>query len=482
MLPAGEPPIPENGVISSSSSTLTSPILDPPLPQALHIHRNTNTNLPENRAAIDILETELLCDQSFSEIIKEEEEEVIGTSDASSTNCTVFMLNERKRLRSPSTDDDEEEDGNNAEAVSDANKLRRIHEAEQGRKEHDDGQNGNQESEQGERGDGGNQESELDDEEGGNQENNNGDEDIKENEETEEEEEEETEELDEGEGEEHEHEEHRKNAGSENNVNHQNYEQNESGNQESEGDEGEEDRENDENQEKSDNDHAEVDEGEEDEEEERKAAEKGKRPMSEICKLKSIVPRFSNFEQGGPSDTPEGNQIHNDSAKNDTELTDHELTSDYHHDADDHQDLAILKSIWHFNCNNGNVPYPHSDVLHNHIMDSIPNLKILREDLTEKIIAFENNFNVVWELDGDNPEMAHPVYREIFDLSMLLWGNSEYNVGAEQQNQQGYYFDDYDDDDWDLNVTVLLNWMTDFFVEASGICDHGIENSCRVSP
>ncbi|MCD9643180.1 hypothetical protein HAX54_030400, partial [Datura stramonium] len=55
----------------------------------------------------------------------------------------------------------------------------------------------------------------------------------------------------------------------------------------------------------------------------------------------------------GPLDTPEGNQIHNYSAKDDTELTDHELTKYYHYDNDDHQDLAILKSIWHFNCNNG---------------------------------------------------------------------------------------------------------------------------------
>ncbi|MCD7463920.1 hypothetical protein HAX54_051698 [Datura stramonium] len=72
--------------------------------------------------------------------------------------------------------------------------------------------------------------------------------------------------------------------------------------------------------------------------------------MSEICKLKSIVPRFSNFEEGGPSDTPEGNH---DSAKDNTELTDHELINDHYYDDDHHQDLAILKSIWHFNCNNG---------------------------------------------------------------------------------------------------------------------------------
>ncbi|MCD7463922.1 hypothetical protein HAX54_051700 [Datura stramonium] len=79
----------------------------------------------------------------------------------SSTNCTVFVLNERKRLRSHSTDDEEEKHGNAADAVSDANNLHRVHEAEQGRKEHDYGQNENQESEQEK--EEGNQESEQDD-------------------------------------------------------------------------------------------------------------------------------------------------------------------------------------------------------------------------------------------------------------------------------------------------------------------------------
>ncbi|MCD7459476.1 hypothetical protein HAX54_040984 [Datura stramonium] len=76
------------------------------------------------------------------------------------------------------------------------------------------------------------------------------------------------------------------------------------------------------------------------------------------------------------------------------------------------------------------------------------NEKLLKKETTN-IIAFENNFNVFWELDGDNPDMARPIDREIFDLSMRLWGNSEYNVGIEQQNQQEhYYYYDDDDDDW----------------------------------
>ncbi|MCD7457997.1 hypothetical protein HAX54_036848, partial [Datura stramonium] len=110
----------ENGVISSSSLTLTSPILDPPPPLARHIDRITNNNLLENRDTIDILEIELLCYESFTEFIKEEEEEVV------------------------------EEDVNATTVVSYVNKLHRVHEEEQGRKEHDDGQNGNQESNNGE--------------------------------------------------------------------------------------------------------------------------------------------------------------------------------------------------------------------------------------------------------------------------------------------------------------------------------------------
>ncbi|MCE0480866.1 hypothetical protein HAX54_038057 [Datura stramonium] len=122
MLSIGEPSIPENGVISSSSSPLKSPILDPLPPQERHIGRITNNNLSKNRDAFDILEIELLYDETLK----------------------------RKRLRTHSTDDGEEEDGSATEAVSDANKLHRVHE-EQRRKEHDDGQNGNQVSEQGER-------------------------------------------------------------------------------------------------------------------------------------------------------------------------------------------------------------------------------------------------------------------------------------------------------------------------------------------
>ncbi|KAK6792026.1 hypothetical protein RDI58_011107 [Solanum bulbocastanum] len=172
--------ISENGVFSSSSSTSSSPIFNP------RSQANIDNKQLENRIA-DIHEINLLCDESFSQIMKEEEEEEEPISDVSSrevvisdvfsTNCIIFMLNKCKKLHS-----DEEEDGNATKTIYDANKLRKIHE-EEGQKEHN-GQNGNQESK-------------LHEEkrEDGNQENTNREED--ENEETKEEQEGTTEEMDE---------------------------------------------------------------------------------------------------------------------------------------------------------------------------------------------------------------------------------------------------------------------------------------------
>ncbi|MCD9643182.1 hypothetical protein HAX54_030402 [Datura stramonium] len=114
MLSTGEPSIPENGVISSSSSTLKSPILDPLTPQARHIVRLSRKK--KKLLLVPLLLFPLIAPSS---------------------------RNERKRLRSHSTDDGEEEDGSATEAVFYANKLHRVHEAEQSQKEHDDGQNGN---------------------------------------------------------------------------------------------------------------------------------------------------------------------------------------------------------------------------------------------------------------------------------------------------------------------------------------------------
>lgn len=53
------------------------------------------------------------------------------------------------------------------------------------------------------------------------------------------------------------------------------------------------------------------------------------------CNLKLVVCELSKIEQGEPSYIPEGNQ-----------------TDD---DIDDHQDLAILRSMWNFKCKSGNL-------------------------------------------------------------------------------------------------------------------------------
>ncbi|KAH0632447.1 hypothetical protein KY290_035866 [Solanum tuberosum] len=106
-------------------------------------------------------------------------------------------------------------------------------------------------------------------------------------------------------------EEHRHNVGSGNNVNHRKSEQNGNGNQESVG-----------------------------EEEEKRAAKKGKQPMS--CKCEPMVREIFDFEQGESSKTN----------KDET-----------HSDIDDHRDLAILRSMWNFKNINGNSQHPPSDKL-----------------------------------------------------------------------------------------------------------------------
>lgn len=153
------PVVPENEVFSSSSSTPSSPNPNP------LSHADRNNNRPENRATIDILEMDLLCDESFSEIMEDEEVVISDTSskeivisDASSTNYIGVKLNRRKRLRF-----DEEEDEITIRTIYDVNKLCRIHE-EKGQKEYNE-QNENQASEEEGKKEHENQESKLDVEE-----------------------------------------------------------------------------------------------------------------------------------------------------------------------------------------------------------------------------------------------------------------------------------------------------------------------------
>ncbi|KAG5611007.1 hypothetical protein H5410_022288 [Solanum commersonii] len=128
MLPAQES-ISVNEVFSSSSSS--SPISDP------RSQVDINNNQLENQVAIDILKIDLLCDESFSQIMKEEEficdasSKEIAISDAFSTNYIVAALNKRKRTRSDDDDEEEEEeDGDAIKTICNINKLSRIHEKE----------------------------------------------------------------------------------------------------------------------------------------------------------------------------------------------------------------------------------------------------------------------------------------------------------------------------------------------------------------
>ncbi|KAH0672842.1 hypothetical protein KY290_025079 [Solanum tuberosum] len=222
----------------------------------------------------------------------------------------------RKRLRS-----NEVEDGN-------ANKKGRIHEEEAGEKEK-------------------NQDSEVTEEK-------------------------KTEELDEGEGEEEEtaEDDENGNEGSGNNVNRENSERNGSGNQESGGNE---DGENDENQESGGDEDGENDENQEDdnneEERRRRAAEKGKQPIS--------------------------------------------------------LGFGDLKSMWNFKNMNDNIPNTPSDKLLKHILFSNPNFKLPKDYLKMKIIEFHSNFEDVIQMDGPNPEMTRTIAREAFYLCKLLWGSQQ---------------------------------------------------------
>uniref|UniRef100_M1E154 Uncharacterized protein n=1 Tax=Solanum tuberosum TaxID=4113 RepID=M1E154_SOLTU len=135
-----------------------------------------------------------------------------------------------------------------------------------------------------------------------------------------------------------------------------------------------------------------------------KVEERGKRPMSESYELKPInKPTFSNLEQGGTSE--------NESMKED----------EYDYDLD----LAILKSIYHYFFNHGVIPYPYSENFINYIEASISNLKFHGQELVTKILALEHQFFSIMEITaGHYPDIIHPVFREIFYLSMGLWGYS----------------------------------------------------------
>ncbi|KAK6778219.1 hypothetical protein RDI58_024937 [Solanum bulbocastanum] len=92
-------------------------------------------------------------------------------------------------------------------------------------------------------------------------------------------------------------------------------------------------------------------------------------------------------------------------------------------DEDHHLDLAILKAICDYKCitrNSPQLPSFNNRLLY--VKDSFPDLKMSREALEEKITALYKSFNDVREQLGEDPQMARPIDREIFNLSMIVYG------------------------------------------------------------
>ncbi|KAG5595342.1 hypothetical protein H5410_036574 [Solanum commersonii] len=97
-----------------------------------------------------------------------------------------------------------------------------------------------------------------------------------------------------------------------------------------------------------------------------KIEEKGKSPMTEFYELKSInKTSFSNLIQGVKEECPK---------------------------------LIMLKSIYHYFFNNGG------------------------QALKTKIIMLERRFLTIFKIAGYDPNLINPIHREIFHLSMGLWG------------------------------------------------------------
>ncbi|KAK4733646.1 hypothetical protein R3W88_007907 [Solanum pinnatisectum] len=133
-----------------------------------------------------------------------------------------------------------------------------------------------------------------------------------------------------------------------------------------------------------------------------KLGEKGKSPMPEFYELKPIGrPAFSNIIKGGTF----------------------EIKLKKEDNYDYYQDVAILMSIYHYFFNHGLIPYPnYLENFINNIEASIANLKFRGQTLKSKIIILERHFLFILRIAGYDPNIINPIHREIFDLSMGLWG------------------------------------------------------------
>ncbi|KAG5594851.1 hypothetical protein H5410_036083 [Solanum commersonii] len=139
-----------------------------------------------------------------------------------------------------------------------------------------------------------------------------------------------------------------------------------------------------------------------DEIEDQKAIEKGKLPAFDLYEMKCVCPKI---REKGKSPMPEFYEL--------------KLNDNY----DYYQDVTILKSIYHYFFNHGVIPYPnYSENFINYIEASISNLKFRGQALKTKIILLKRHFLFILRIAGYDPNIINPIHREIFDLSMGLWG------------------------------------------------------------
>ncbi|KAK6793809.1 hypothetical protein RDI58_007262 [Solanum bulbocastanum] len=133
-----------------------------------------------------------------------------------------------------------------------------------------------------------------------------------------------------------------------------------------------------------------------------KIGEKGKSPMPEFYELKPIgKPAFSNIIQGETSKIKLKN----------------EDNYDYY------QDVAIIKSIYHYFFNHGVIPYPnYLENFINYTESLIPNLKFHDQALKSKIIMLAKRFLMILRIAVYDPNIINSIHCESFDLSMGLWG------------------------------------------------------------
>uniref|UniRef100_M1DD20 Uncharacterized protein n=1 Tax=Solanum tuberosum TaxID=4113 RepID=M1DD20_SOLTU len=143
-----------------------------------------------------------------------------------------------------------------------------------------------------------------------------------------------------------------------------------------------------------------------------KIGEKVKSPMPEFYELKPIGKHaFSNIIQGQTS----------------------EIKLKKEDNYDYYQDVAILKSIYHYFFNHGVILYPnYSENFINYIEASIPNLKFHGQTLKSKINMLEKRFLIILRIAVYDPNIINPIHREIW--SLWIYGvdlGNYYQVGKE---------------------------------------------------